>query len=681
MRLRSTPGSSRIVHRVLGALTLGAGFAGSFGLASCTTPTTEIVAGLTTQIRVPDELKSVAVIVTSGGRNIFCRGYAVNEGVVKLPATLGVAPSEDRDGVPPEPVNVSVIGLRIPLPDTFDVDCFVSPPDVQTDRIENGDVSDVMVVRRAALQYTEDRILYMPVPLKESCTDVRCPLSESCVGGKCVDSALDGATVVDYRDELIFGRSNTCFSPERCLPAAATPLAVLTDAATCTYRFPVPPGQDPPPTSPGALNVEVLYASGGTEILDLDDREGFTFPDPNDPLTFRLAQNLCESQFLEPETPKILGVYAAPLCPAKTPLQPICEAELAGIQAGERSPLIQIESEFVCTVGSPLQATESLLYVLLDRSASMADLFGPEGLQFAVDIPLQNPVAARTRLALSWLPAAAGECPSGAGYLTPEFGFDDVEALRDPLAAALGDTATLLADDPILNLDGAMAGAYDALHAINDSVSATFNRKAVVVIGNRDLVGECGGAPFDGAVSLASAALGDADPIYTYVAVLEAPSGAAQFNDPSPQASAAAIATAGGTEVFDAVADEAEGALAVQKVLNDLGSCLYDPMSLNPQLQERVQHLSFVNPVTQVQTLIPRVAGCDAPDSPVDGFNIDSNQQVVICGQPCDTLRETLTQTAAYFAALGVTAPAVPVMPGMKCSEKEQYLLDPNARP
>ena len=72
---------------------------------------TEIVAGMTTQMQVPKELKSVGVVVSLGGQLIFCQSYPVADGSVRLPSTLGVAPQEDREGVI-EPVTVSVLGFR-----------------------------------------------------------------------------------------------------------------------------------------------------------------------------------------------------------------------------------------------------------------------------------------------------------------------------------------------------------------------------------------------------------------------------------------------------------------------------------------------------------------------------------------------------------------------------------------
>jgi len=63
----------------------------SFGLLGCTaTEPTEIVAGVSTQIRVPDDLKAVGITVTSRGQPVFCQSYPVTEGLATLPATLGL---------------------------------------------------------------------------------------------------------------------------------------------------------------------------------------------------------------------------------------------------------------------------------------------------------------------------------------------------------------------------------------------------------------------------------------------------------------------------------------------------------------------------------------------------------------------------------------------------------------
>jgi hypothetical protein len=637
-----------IVKRGLATTLLFAGLAASW--SACTTIPTEIVAGMTTQIQVPKELKAVGIVMRYGSQLIFCKAYPVVDGSVTLPSTLGFAPQEARADEVLEPLTISVLGFRTEQGEDFDQNCIVSVADADSD--------EVMVVRRSRTPYIPDRILYLPMPLKESCSNVPCPDDQTCIGGLCETIDVDAEKLVEYRDSLIFGRGGTCFSPKLCLPSAATQPAILVDPADCTFKFPVPPDTSPPPTTPGNLNVEVVYNTFGTEILDLDDKEGFVFPDENDPLTFRLASNLCASNY---KTGRIVAITAAPVCPAKRALQPICDDELAGIQAGMRSPTGGVTSaEGLCTFADPLVSTESALYVLMDSSAAMAEFFGPDGLQFAVETPLENPLAARIRIAFSFVPAAASGCMGANSFLMPDFGFDDVDVVRQPIADALGDVGSLQPDNPQIFLDVALKGAHQALAALTPTTSALFNRRAMVIVGNRDFQQHCGG---DDVATIAQTARTD-DDIFTYAAVLDAPPGAPQFGD-NPVASATAIATAGGTQVIDAVGDEAEGALAVQKIISDLGSCVYDPQSLIVAGTDTF--LSYVHPVTLTRTDIAFESGCQNEGTSAAGWNVDDSGAIRICGQPCDALRDDLTDVAKTFAALGETAPAVPIVATHPC--------------
>jgi hypothetical protein len=287
-----------------------------------------------------------------------------------------------------------------------------------------------------------------------------------------------------------------------------------------------------------------------------------------------------------------------------------------------------------------------------------------------VGVPLRNPVAARTRLALSFLPAEAGSCTDGS-FKTPDFGFDDVEIVRDPIAEALGDGGTLLSDDPMLYLDGGMIGAYDALEELTPVESARFNRKALIIVGNRDLQSHCN--PDDPAALAAAAQADDDNKIFTYVAVLKAPASAEQFGD-DPVASATAIAAAGGTDVFNDVTDE--GALAVQVVLNDLGSCVYDPP--NNVVSANATHLTYVHPVTLARTDIARNDDCNSEDAStsVDGWGIETEGGGVrICGAPCAALRDTLTDAATTFAAFNLPAPRIPIVTSLPCVDPNRFVL------
>ncbi len=678
--LNSRPALRRgLFHRSIAASLL-VGMAG-MGFAGCSDDPTEIVAGMTTQINVGKDMQVVGVTVRLGGRFVFCQGYDVVNGTVTLPSTLGVVPQEDRDTVPAEPVTVEVVGFRgnVTTAEEFSLNCSINT--------YNAGEGDARVLRRRRMPYFAGEILYLPMPLKESCKDVSCAEDETCVGGLCESADIDNSSLEAYADELIFGNTSTCFSPERCIPLGATLPAVPVGDPTaadfdCTYRFPQDPNADPIPTSPGALNVDVIYQSFNTEILDLDDKEGFTFPDPNDPLTFRLAENLCISQIKQPD-PRIIGIRSAPLCAAKRALQPICDDELKDIQDGGRSPVSNLTNlNSLCTVSLPLTPADSALYVLLDKSDSMREFFSPDALQFALSLSLRNPVAAKTQIAFDYLTSNqvggdfCTEVPNP--YLTPLVPFGEAEAVQPFIAAELANpSGGIDMADGDLDIEIGLQGAYGAL-ATAMSSTGNFNRRAAVLVGNRNLRATCGG--MDDLPTVAANALGSTDELYTYVAVLEP--GQNTVDMTNPVADGSAIATAGGTSAFDGVNDPAEGALAVQKVLSDLGSCVYDLQStdngqtnfvdifadITDPMDPIEAQLSYLDPVDFGRTDIPRDPNCSAANTDsANGWNLEGTV-VRICGQPCEALRTTLNDTAAFYATQGQPGPEVPIRITVPCS-------------
>ncbi|MCA9618088.1 MAG: hypothetical protein KC731_03645, partial [Myxococcales bacterium] len=426
---------SRSLRQILSATVLATAALTTW--AACSTKPTEIVAGVTTQLQVPKYLKTVGIAVQLGGRLVFCEAYPVYDGSVTLPSTIGVVPAEGDS--PTEPVTVQILGFRTEQ-SQFANDCIANIPDVGDD--EDGDgTPEVMVVRRRRLPYDPDRIVYLPMPLRESCAEVRCGDDETCLGGVCEPADVDPATLEDYDDSFVFGNTNTCFDPSRCLPEQALVPALLEDEAKCTYRVPWP--MDAPAPTPGDMNVRIVYDTFGTEILDLDPIEGFIMPDPQDPLLIQLAPNMCEGVV---KKGRMLAIQAAPLCPAKRPLQPICDGALSAIVQAQNA-VVGGGQESLCTQASLLVPTESALYVLMDRSQSMSEFYGPDGLNVAINTPLENPIAKETRVGLSPLPATSCDAENqfATNLLVP---FGKVDAVRAPIGSFLGDPM-LQADAPL----------------------------------------------------------------------------------------------------------------------------------------------------------------------------------------------------------------------------------------
>ncbi|HET9956270.1 MAG TPA: hypothetical protein VFQ61_17300, partial [Polyangiaceae bacterium] len=229
---------------------LGLTALGSLGLGACSGDRpTEIVAGMMTQLRVPDDIRAVGVVVQQGGRVEFCESYSVTDGTASLPATIGWL-NEGRSGK--GPVTVQVLGLRTE-DSAFTTDCVTTRPESLG--------KQVRVIRRRRLSFVDDHITYLPLPLKDSCRDISdCNEDETCVGGKCVAMDIDATTLPDYKDSFVFGNTNTCFDGNLCMPKGKTLPVSLTDLNDCSFEVPVPEQAQIPG---GELNVRMFYESFG----------------------------------------------------------------------------------------------------------------------------------------------------------------------------------------------------------------------------------------------------------------------------------------------------------------------------------------------------------------------------------------------------------------------------------
>ena len=110
-----------------------------------------------------------------------------------------------------------------------------------------------------------------------------------------------------------------------------------------------------------------------------------------------------------------------------------------------------------------------------------------------------------------------------------------------------------------------------------------------------------------------------------------------------------------------------DGAKALQEIVNELGSCLYEPPSIFTGTSPNDAAISYLNPITLERTTASFNAACEENASGVDGWNATANGAIRICGTPCDQLRETLTDVALYSAAQQITAPDVPVVASAGC--------------
>jgi hypothetical protein len=501
---------------VLGVAAIAAsGFVGDTGCSP--SKATEIVPGALTQVKVPDNLSAIKLVVLANGAPKFCQGYAVMNGGVQLPSTLGVI-----GGTSSVTLRVSLYG--------YDKNYQAGSNDWQN----CGQMAAVggggtdggpRVLRESILTYVDQHTLFLPMPLSFACYDVACSSDKTCKGGQCIDINVQPKSLADFTPSLVDGKQD-CFSPSQCFSSATD--ATVVDASSCTYALPAGA-----PTTAG-FNVRVAYAQGtwaadpGTgkygasvgvpvedEILNQDPDEGYTIPDPSSPTQFKLAPGLCAlaQAATTPSVPApssgtksypvISDVSVAVGCSSKLPLLPICASEQHGnVSTTGSSPQIS------CGVPIVVEPASSAVYVVADDSASMSKAFGPQGYATVMNLSFADPVFKRTYIAFKFLTHNAAECTGGStAYTTPTVDWDLAPAVQPQIAPLLKnvphptppDTACNPAD---LNLLAAMRTDQGAYKHVADFAgklgagNATLNGASVMFFVNRTPLGPA--APGDG---------------------------------------------------------------------------------------------------------------------------------------------------------------------------------------
>ncbi len=669
---------------------------------------TELVAGVSTQVRVPKDLKSVRIDAQSGGIIVFCGVYDVTNGIARLPKTLALQAAHD----PKLPVTITVTGYAVGQADanapTALTSCIGGTQQVKARGQAKPDPTDpnppaARVLRASRQPYLADKVLFLPMPLRFSCFERDCSTGpnggpeKTCKAGKCVDPDVDPTTLAEYEDSFIFGDRNTCFSPATCLPDAQPPQVV--DTKNCIYALPntasaPPPGPIPTaPTTGAGLNVRAVYDDGSvSEILDLDKDEGFFLPDPTKPQQFQLADGLCHPD--ADAAHKVVGLTSSGLCPSKTALQPVCDEESPARGGGSGS---DGGSEFTSPDGAvcnplEIQPAPSALLVLMDRSDGMSAFYSQETAQKVLSLSLSDPAFLNTVIGLEFFPRKDGDIASVCGGSAPfsAFGpsdvrFGEARNVQFSLAAVVKTTTTVPAGAKT-QADLALAntgGAYEAVRAFaKRPMSPQFNRLAVLVIGATDYGSQqCGSGDLDSLkaqVAEAFAGGPNVPSIRTYA--VNFPSSSNNGTTQGVGAPAAdAIALAGGTQHSYNVAMSAQaGPDAFQAVVADLASCVYDgpgnlchvdtttgtllcqgaDKNIDPRLS-----IAYRDPLTTLRHAVgPNVdttsAGCEGKSG---GWNFDVQGRIEICGSDCAALRDVLRVSGEAATVAGITPPAVPL--------------------
>ncbi|HEX8793471.1 MAG TPA: hypothetical protein VF765_21160 [Polyangiaceae bacterium] len=494
----------------VGVLVLGAGSMSGDAGCSATKPT-ELVPGATTQVQVPKDLGGLRVIVVGNGQKVFDQSYTVQNGIVILPATLGIV----AKGASSTVVTIAMFGYK---PTVMNNDVTVNGQKVDcsnmawNDTLQNpqpvGSACGPSVERGSTQTYVDSRILFLPMPLSyscwgnDSCTGSSQPgnASQTCKGGQCVDNHTDPTKLADYDPALLDGTQD-CFSPDACFPPTDTVSAQAIDAANCLYTFPSKPAK-------AGLNVRVFYEdlhydmkqtpprldaqtpTAEEEVLDFEGAatEGYTVPNSGQPQTFKLAPGLCSlvQAGLDPASAPmnpnvkippsgivkaITDVQISPSCQSKVPLLPFCANE----QNPQGHTIDGGTSSVTCNVPLVLQPAPSAVYLVMDDSAVMSAAFGQQGYATAMSLSLVDPIFKRTNVAFRFLDHSPSDCTaSSTPYVTPSVPFGPATDVQSTIAAQLLNVTppdTKSSPAP-LDLQTALRldqGAYPAVQALQTS--------------------------------------------------------------------------------------------------------------------------------------------------------------------------------------------------------------------
>ena len=684
----------------------------SVGASACTADRpTGIVAGMSTQMLIPRDLKVVRILVKSGGEVSFNRLYKVYDGSVTLPGTLTFAPA-DGEGRGQQ-ITLTVLGYSSDptiVDETEEGKVTLAPAEVNSPRI----------LRRSVLGYDAGRVAYLPVALSYTCVGVQCTSStQTCVSGQCVDHNVKTADLPTYVPGFFEGTSEGCFDANICMKtevparlADPSGLSLTSTAASfdrCTFT--VPAGQDAsgrelPEIPEGTeLNVRVVFGhsnagvvstSPRSEILDLGPT-GFTIPDPKKPGVFRLAAGLCD--------PSLPGVVAANLA---TEVH-VAPAVIASNGALTKSPFCtsKLPSRSLCAkptgaIGdtcteTQLQSSPSAMGFLIDRRDTMYGPLKSSAFAALMQFPLAGTLLRHTSIAAAFTPPKnAGDlCASPATsalFGTPSsfdttggnsakfvFGFDwapanaslvkftDLQkspALRLGPAAEFGSVAyaggyeSFMAQNPA-GFDVALGngGFYDAIRAqvAKDSAAAG----ALFLIGTREFLGTCA-VRADASARAAVVpppATTQAAALRTYVLAL--PDSNPEANGAAFLAEAQALAVAGGTgAAYNAASrvaadDVKEGIEAFTKASIDLATCTYEAAAAATDTTT----IAYRNQVGTLVSVGPSPACTDA-----NGWQRLASGRIGLCPTACTAYREVVRARGLVAALAGASLDEIPVV-------------------
>ena len=634
---------------------------------------TELVAGISTQVQVPRDLKTVQVSVAVEGTVTFCKNYLVYDGKVQLPRSLGALPRSAAG----TPVVISVTGFTAgdaDDPSTPAGQIAQSPgygcavPASVGGSLNSGGGARVLRVSRQP--YSPNQILFVPMPLKFSCFDVACGNSiseKTCKAGRCVDASSQVTALTEYNDNLLYGGDGTCFALDTCFSDQVSAPALTVDDAQCIYALPGAIGGPPLPEgvsipqAPGGLtlpadglNVRVAFDSGlGSEILDLDKEEGFFVPDAKKPQIFQLAPGLCDLVHGAAGSPhRITSVSVNPVCRPKLASQSICAADQLKLMGANPDGTVSNPQSGTCS-SAALKPVASGVEFVIDPTKSATDFLAAAGSLLAKK---NDPAFANLKVGFHFMPvASSGTCPSTLSPMLPDKGLTPVSALQVN-AADYNFDPTWTVPNQILGLET----AYGELGGADGIVN-----KSVIVIANKGFTPSpaCTDPQMAGAQKLPADIINAHKDIPT--TVVEIGSGA---EDPcnngttAGKALANAVSSSGG-QCYNASVNSTAAQSAIIRAFTASATCTYTAPNSAPDAFSTSSELWFSNPSFLGNTnVVTHAAGKDATACHAggEGWVLDAKGNIVLCKSSCDAYQNALQAAALLASAATPGSPKFP---------------------
>jgi hypothetical protein len=601
---------------------------------------TELVAGISTQVQVPRDLKTVQVSVTVEGAVTFCKNYLVYDGKVQLPRSLGALPRSAAG----TPVIIAVTGFT--AADTDD-------PATQAGQIAQspgygcqipasvgnnlGNGGGARVLRVSRQPYSPNQILFVPMPLKFSCYDVACGNSsgdKTCKAGRCVDATTQVSSLSEYSDSLLFGADGTCFTLDGCFNDQVTVPPLTVDDAQCIYALPgavggpaLPDGVTAPTPPAGVtlpadgLNVRVTFDSGlGTEILDLDKDEGFFIPNAATPQIFQLSPGLCDLVHGNTGNPhRLTAIEVNPVCRPKLPSQSICAADQLKIMGANPDGTVPNAPAGTCSTEA-LAPVKAAVEFVVDPTAHAKDFYSAAG---ALIPKLSDPGLKNLYVGVQFIPDGTASCPATSTLAAQ----NKAATLTGQLASyitGLGGLGAAVSsnNNTSLNVESALTAAYADLNALG---SAVVNKSVIVVTAN-GLLQSCGGQTPAQVIAAHNAS------VVTSVVEINA-SGVGGCADPTLSA------TVGTDNCITK-----SGVTAQQAILKDLTAAAACTYSFTTAAAPDAVWFSDPKTPGSTSVVVPAATGTTAASCHAGGSGfVVSGKNLIFCKASCD----------AYQAALG----------------------------